>query len=584
MGRMKVFFCAFCLNENQDGTENDQSFNQGVDVSHLATPHTSFVQSVPQSNQLNCAPSAVVNNTNDDNEDGYQPQYNQPGTSSTPPIGNSILDPHISSEPRRIESPLQQQQQSDNQNNIQALPSSRNSSSRSNLYEPPLNGQVQVPIQQQQPQHQQLHHRQQMNHMLNDDNGTSTKLSYDIISVREPLAKILAERQLLNQAQQQQQRQLLGDHEYIEVYGERGSSCFYEEIAGSTTSSATYDQIGNNSNHNYQALINAYAIVNRVNELPELHDDNAQDNNNNIRNGSENIYDVTDSSNQRFSHSNGAPMPSTSFDETHSKEVNRLNHTSESSDHSNFDDTNNILSDSIPVYSVINKATRRSNAIIKATVANVRPPQPPPKNISLPNQPCTSAISTYQSDGNRSNSRNSPQIPHPPSKDNISEFKNGKEQTRLPQPPPRFSKQSTFDATKRPLPLPDNYEILDNNNSSRENDNALIQQSEDIESLNNGYELLKTNFDEDQVDVGYEKIRESHLYSGGSISSQFNALQLLDNGGYESVQPIYSSPSNALVEPNYEAIGPATASELAAAATARLTAAAAVIDFMKQDQ
>lgn len=86
---------------------------------------------------------------------------------------------------------------------------------------------------------------------------SNAKLSYDIISVREPLAKMLAERQ----------RQLtLGEHDYNEVYGERGSSCFYEEIGGSTASSVTYDQIGApSSGNNYQASIDAYAVVTRPN-------------------------------------------------------------------------------------------------------------------------------------------------------------------------------------------------------------------------------------------------------------------------------------------------------------------------------
>lgn len=70
---------------------------------------------------------------------------------------------------------------------------------------------------------------------------TNRVLYYGKISVREPLAKILAE------------RQSYGDYEDLEVYNERGSSCFYEEIAGSTTSSVTYDQIGNQSLQNYQA-------------------------------------------------------------------------------------------------------------------------------------------------------------------------------------------------------------------------------------------------------------------------------------------------------------------------------------------
>lgn len=57
-----------------------------------------------------------------------------------------------------------------------------------------------------------------------------TEISYNKISVREPLARVLAERAAL-------------EHTYNEVEEERFSS-FYEEIAGSTNSSVTYTKIG----------------------------------------------------------------------------------------------------------------------------------------------------------------------------------------------------------------------------------------------------------------------------------------------------------------------------------------------------
>ncbi|XP_074600080.1 uncharacterized protein LOC141854335 [Brevipalpus obovatus] len=59
--------------------------------------------------------------------------------------------------------------------------------------------------------------------------GISQQVSYNKISVREPLSKILAERALI-------------EHHYNEVDEER-NSCVYEEIAGSTNSSVTYTKI-----------------------------------------------------------------------------------------------------------------------------------------------------------------------------------------------------------------------------------------------------------------------------------------------------------------------------------------------------
>lgn len=66
--------------------------------------------------------------------------------------------------------------------------------------------------------------------MTLQDPSVQTEISYNKISVREPLARVLAERAAL-------------EHTYNEVEEERFSS-FYEEIAGSTNSSVTYTKIG----------------------------------------------------------------------------------------------------------------------------------------------------------------------------------------------------------------------------------------------------------------------------------------------------------------------------------------------------
>ncbi|XP_054160615.1 uncharacterized protein LOC128958723 [Oppia nitens] len=82
-----------------------------------------------------------------------------------------------------------------------------------------------------------LHHlnEEQFPHLLVDENPmdiSKSEISYNTISVREPLAKVLAER-------------ANSEHHYNEVEEERVSS-FYEEIAGSTASSVTYSKIGDN--------------------------------------------------------------------------------------------------------------------------------------------------------------------------------------------------------------------------------------------------------------------------------------------------------------------------------------------------
>lgn len=600
MGRIKGFFCSFCLKRIPDQSTNDRSFSQGIDVSHLATPHVSSNQSLAHGSSSN--PSSVCENTGDNDYDHYDQQSTsnnvtqnqgtpelrerrdapdrEATTSSSSPFQNhqvkSPQNPQPSPSPLNSlisQSPLSQSQQE--------VPSQQNYQNFNGNSSQPMQLQQLQQQQSQQPQPQQQQHHPVNNNRLGSEPGTvTTKLSYDIISVREPLAKILAERQQLQQAQQQQ-RLILGDHEYIEVYGERGSSCFYEEIAGSTTSSATYDQIGAPLNHNYQAIMNAYAIASRPSDSQPNERSNLNQSQNMDGQSTSNDSNATNPTDQ-VDHSRRSPSgnPTTSTN----LQANHDNH-STSQHSSTFNGRGEAPSQSIPVYSVINKATRRSNAIIRATIDNCRPPQPPPKNLVMTHQPSTSAIQNYQPVSLVSTSRHSPQVATTSSllsssnNNSITDANEGTSHShsRLPQPPPRYSKHPMYHAASRPLPLPDSSEHSINNgpapNHRRSND-------DDLESLNNGYELLNSNFDDDQIDVGYEKIRESSRYSGGSLSSQFCPLQALDNGGYESVQPIYSSPSNALAEPNYEAIGPATASELAAAATARLKA----IELLKQDR
>lgn len=84
--------------------------------------------------------------------------------------------------------------------------------------------------------------------------GPSHEIFYNKISVREPLSKVLAERALI-------------EHHYTEVDDE-GTSCFYEEIAGSTNSSVTYTKISDITNeeaNNSQVVLN---IINSPTSRP----------------------------------------------------------------------------------------------------------------------------------------------------------------------------------------------------------------------------------------------------------------------------------------------------------------------------
>lgn len=652
MGRVKSLFKIFCLDRRRD-QDSQNPYSQTDDVSHLATPpititattttssnnstplcerirqdqkslyhqdcdHNNHRSDVPDwsndptdqspndiavithhSPQLENNNNNNINNNNDNNVNSHNNNNNDdshnessqpspPSASSMVHDSNGILNPQNSQIPstsNQAQYIQQNQNNNDNNNNNNNLNEVRNNQSQSqNQNLPSMVRGIEYDL-------------TGRNH-----NGPMTKLSYDIISVREPLAKILAERQ-----QFQNQRQLLTDHEYIEVYGERGSSCFYEEIAGSTTSSATYDQIGAVSNHNYQVLANAYA-VNRPNDNYDRGHYELAGNSQDENDGSINPYSEAVSNGP----SNFRPQQN---------ELNfQANHSTEPPQ-------------SVPLYSVINKAKLRSNNPNTSKINDRSyPPEPPPKNLLVALKPNPSAIHynnhlNYQQINNQNNNDNhlkyqqinqlssgprslSPSNPNSiqnnPSSSSISTTNliNTNHQAssnffrdhtnsphvdsnsnifHIPKPPPRLSKQSIYNFnSNRPLPLPDSSErdIPTPIESTRNNNDLkpINNQENDpnkTDTDSNGYELLTPAFDDDQIDVGYEKIGD--LTDRGSLASQLCNLHALENGGYESVQPIYSSPTNALIEPNYEAITPAKASEMAAAATAKLNTVAKVL-------
>lgn len=559
MGRIRSLLKIFCLDRRRsqvDGSSN-HPYNQTTDVSHLASPPIAIASednklssfNIPTCERIlketngsfeqeNCDPNQYRSKEYEEpshdkaviNQKSPQLDNNHPSIFIENNIDNKKDENHDASSQSSPHQSLKQQtspstysckqRQNDGTEMNQPQPSTsrtqhvnQNDNMHSNN---DINSRPLVNVSE--------YDAQNINHNL----GPMTKLSYDIISVREPLAKILAERQ-------QNQRQILGDHDYIEVYGERSSSCFYEEIAGSTTSSATYDQIGSVSNHNYQVLVGSQNQSNRN------HYEIAED-----------TTDENDSPNDLFNQH--APGPSTSYmispATVHDQDM--INDTGR-------DILNLNSTQSIPVYSVINKATRRSSAMGRPIMNG--PPEPPPKNI--PTQPSTSGAIQFKQHGPRSLSPMSKPIQLLNSIDpsmsvlhlnGNSNFKFNEANAinqinNIPTPPPRHSRQPIYNLnTSRPLPLPEDFVrnldfINDLNKYSNEN-------KTDTDS--NGYELVNNIIDDDQADVGYEKIRD--LSDGrGSFSHQVSNLLALENGGYESVH--YSS-STALTEPKYEAITP----------------------------
>lgn len=532
MGRVRSLLCAFCLDK---GHADGDSYGRTNDVSHLATPHV-----------CNNRRSASSTPVYDNGDEIYSNTYNGDQSQNLIDTANRINptnDVHI------INRPPTQEANMTNSTNSPAQHSPSISSQS-----PPISSQPQ-------PAADNFHNsdhdnvpqaydnieqvRARPSNDVENNNGPVCKLSYDIISVREPLAKILANRHQLNQSQQ---RQAVSEHEYIEVYGERGSSCFYEEIAGSTTSSATYDQIGAVSNHNYQVLVNAYAVLGE-NEA-----------------GQSNQVERPNYVSARNSNDGGSEVEQP-HNASECAQPSSPRSTSTTTDQIEPHPSGSPGLPAAPVYSVINKATRKTNS---KEIDSRQPPRPPPKNASLISQ--QGSTSAIQHLSERSSpllyNRNSPNIIEGPATSSYNYTqRNFREHSALdmPEPPPRISQQLIFNVnSNRPLPLPGSQGY------ARDCD-------DDVDTASNGYELVGPTFEDDQVDVGYEKIRDTDRYSGGSMASQFYNLQVHENG-YESVHSIYSSPSNALVEPKYEAIGSATASEIAASATARLNAAAKVID------
>lgn len=511
MGRVKALFCAFCFDKNRG---DDHHYSQTTDVSHLATPHVSQAR-LPET----ISPIREVNEETHNNDVQGCDQHLNSATVMTrqPTQDRPYINPD-NSPPRPSSS---------SSNNTQQPPSQAASNIDRNTIE---NRRAQI--------YNETDNQRARSSL--DFPGPSTsrlvrKLSYGIISVREPIAKILAERE---------QRQVYCENEYIEV-----SSCLYEEIAGSSTSSATYDQIGAISNHNYQVLANAYAA--QINDTSNNNDQSSyvpierQDKD-------------TDDNTKRLDQVDA--KQSTSSAQNNDKNGEPI------STCSRYRSPENV-SQSVPVYSVINKATKMIGTSSREYNDRI-PPRPPPKNAflipysGLPNAIHYQSVNTQFGNNNQINSDSS-------SSYQMNNHRNYNDNThslsKMPEPPPRLSKQSTVNVnTNRPLPLP-------------EGRHKINDDDDDDDTASNGYELLSPVFDEDQVDVGYEKIRETDRHSRGSLASQIYNIQALENNGYESVHPIYSSPSSALVEPNYEAIGPATASELAAAATARLNAAVRIL-------
>jgi len=554
---MKILFCPFCFGRHGDKSVSDQSLGRNIDVSHLAAPHIPADDS-SLNLELSSNPLQVSRSEPDIREkkqsirdirsfSGVRVNMCEQSSSSRAPNSESVT--------RKFSSAMSLGSHSNQAKSVKQS----SSSLPSELNEPPYithphsshipdeGSDIQQPPSYTADANNDIENRPADVHierLLDECPDTiTTKLSYDIISVREPLAKVLAERQ--------RERFAISDHDYIEMSGDRGSSCFYEEIAGSTTSSTAYDQVDGVSNHNYQPLVHNYAVARPLGRSNRMEDDNWD------RTSAYSDEHTTGDDRTDIESSPREPIPGPSNNlespvkqRPSTREPDSLIPVSKRETISDQKPT--------PVYSVINKAARTNNSSNRVGDAESRPPQPPPKNYSITMQ---ANISSERLSREPIELTYSKQVKSPESE----RSREPSNDDKLRLPPPRSEKplqpnENSNSNNDRPLPVPHTDDSMNNNTVAISNRN-LSPEEDGVDD--NGYELLICNFEDEQTDVGYEKIRESNRHSCNSLSQQSRPLPLIDNGGYESLQPIYASPSHTVGEPNYEAIWP-TAPELAA--------------------
>lgn len=347
------------------------------------------------------------------------------------------------------------------------------------------------------------------------------EVSYNKISVREPLSKVLAERAVL-------------EHHYTEVDEERISS-FYEEIAGSANSSVTYTKIGDLSQRNSNPMNNTVININQPPIPPSV----------------ESLLVVAE----------------------HSRSTSPLG-ASLTSDQRTLKTSSNLVDNQVKdIYAFVDKSSknRKNNPESKnldELYAKVKKSGNPSANVISnrvniiqvehdPNQlPLTSNSKIINSEHKSS---------RPYSSDNHS-----------PTPPPPPSLLNMPSRSSRTISLYDES-FQSSNNSSHQRRHSSGTVSLKFHEYNNqnaieepGYEVVGLGNSDPDIDPGYEKIRKD--FNPNTQSNHDNQLNLEEDAipepGYEVVkyepesEPCYevinkgetSSQNNDIIEPNYESI------------------------------
>lgn len=250
MGRFKQLLCKFCNNKKLAQTNDQETDSQDVDVSYLTTPNSQRTGDREAPNQQVSSELEKPENEQQvvaDNLVGNIAEAKQVDFRDL----NGNLMQHISLDSLSSNIELEQQQQ-------QAANSITASSSPTLLSvdEPDHHRASSASTSQsvanlsRQSNHRDPIGRPREHPDTACSSTTASKPSYHVISVREPLAKVLADRR----NQEEENLSVKGEHKYAEVTGFRTSPSLYEEIADSTNSSSVYDRLDVASGHAYQSM------------------------------------------------------------------------------------------------------------------------------------------------------------------------------------------------------------------------------------------------------------------------------------------------------------------------------------------
>lgn len=342
----------------------------------------------------------------------------------------------------------------------------------------------------------------------NPNSSNKKSIQYNTISVREPLAKVLAERSS-------------AEHHYFDVEDEQVSS-FYEEIAGSTTSSVTYSKIGD-------ITIEPSTSRTLPSEPPELPSiESLMIAAESTRSNSPSV-----SSSQLGAPSNNSPNDLYAYVDKRTKVLNRQTFHGSTSPH-NVEE----------MYAKVQKF--------------IPPPPPFDENPLISHSPKEPPSRSPAMNSNRPSTSNAHEEKGPP---------------LPPLPPPPLN--SLFPRSSRTLSayITSNGSVQDHQRRHSSGNSSFVTTSVHFPSTldETGYEIVRNTYSEVENDVGYEvierrdrgdeRMRRYNRISEAMNSSAMNCQDSPSEPGYETVRfeesdPTYETIAKGVSRNNSEAAEP----------------------------